>query len=226
MEPIKLIPLHSGRAEVWSNGAENLSVHLTYDVSNYLKSWPDAQPSVAFERADGEKYAHAWELDGPVLHIPLLLADTETPGMCKCMITMISGDGQTNTAVFCGIVTEGVSTLGKAPSEPELGIIEQVNAAAARAEAAANSGNGGIFFVRITSEDNETYTADKTCAEICVALEAGQMAYAIIQNTYYAPLVGADESTAIFSLVASLFGQLSVASAVISADGAVTVEMT
>lgn len=136
MEPIKLIPLHSGRAEVWSNGAENLSVHLTYDISNYLKSWPDAQPSVAFERADGEKYPHAWELDGPVLHIPLLLADTETPGMCKCMITMLSGDGRANTMVFYGSVTEGIDSLGEAPTDPELGIIEQVNLAAADANAA------------------------------------------------------------------------------------------
>lgn len=136
MEPIKLIPLHSGRAEVWSNGAENLSVHLTYDISNYLKSWPDAQPSVAFERADGEKYPHAWELDGPVLHIPLLLADTETPGMCKCMITMLSGDGRANTMVFYGSVTEGIDSLGEAPTDPELGIIEQVNQAAADANAA------------------------------------------------------------------------------------------
>lgn len=136
MEPIKLIPLHTGRAETWASGAENYSVHLTYDVSNYLKSWPDAQPSVAFERADGEKYPHAWELDGPVLHIPLLLADTEIPGMCKCMITMLSGDGRANTVVFYGSVTEGIDSLGEEPADPMLGIIEQVNMAAADANAA------------------------------------------------------------------------------------------
>ena len=136
MEPIKLIPLHVGRAEVWASGAENHSVHLTYDVSNYLKSWPDAQPSVAFERADGETYPHAWEMDGPVLHIPLLLADTEIPGMCKCMITMLSGDGRANTVVFYGSVTEGIDSLGEEPADPMLGIIEQVNLAAADANAA------------------------------------------------------------------------------------------
>lgn len=143
MEPIKLIPLHQGRAEVWANGAENQSVHLTYDISNHLKAWPDAQPTVAFERADGEKYPHAWELDGPVLHIPLLLADTEIPGMCKCMITMLSGDGRANTVVFYGSVTEGIDSLGKEPDEPSRGIIEQVNAAAARAEAAADRAESG-----------------------------------------------------------------------------------
>lgn len=133
MEPIKLIPLHQGRAEVWANGAENCSVHLTYDVSNHLKSWPDAVPSVAFERADGERYSHAWELDGPVLHIPLLLADTEIPGMCKCMITLLSGDGRANTVVFHGSVTQGIDSLGEVPADPMLGIIEQVNEDAAEA---------------------------------------------------------------------------------------------
>lgn len=133
MEPIKLIPLHQGRAEVWANGAENESVHLTYDISNHLKAWPDAAPSVAFERADGEKYPHAWELDGPVLHIPLLLADTEIPGMCKCMITLLSGEGRANTVVFYGSVTQGIDSLGEEPADPMLGIIEQVNEDAAEA---------------------------------------------------------------------------------------------
>lgn len=138
MNPIKLIPLHAGRAEVWSNGAEQHAVHLTYDISAYFSQWPDAQPSVAFERADGEKYPHAWELDGTVLHIPLMLADTEHRGTCKCMITLTSGDGRANTTVFYGSVTSGIDTLGETPTEPELGVIEQVNAAADRAEAAVS----------------------------------------------------------------------------------------
>lgn len=228
MNPIKLIPLHPGRTEIWANGAEQHAVHLTCDVSSFLSSWPDAAPAVAFERADGKKYAHAWELQDATLHIPLMLADTETPGICKCMITLLSGDGQANTQVFYGSILAGIDTLGEAPAAPEQGIIEQVNAAAARAEAAANGGGagsgGGVLFVRVTSEDGENYTADKTYADIRAALDAGQMVYAIIMNAYYAPLIGADEGTAIFSLVASLFGQLSTASAVITADGTVTVE--
>lgn len=170
MQPIKLIPLHVGRAEVWASGAENHSVHLTYDVSNYLKAWPDAQPSVAFERADGERYAHAWEMDGPVLHVPLLLADTEIPGMCKCMITMLSGDGRANTVVFYGSVTEGIDSLGEEPTDPMLGVIEQVNAAAVRAETAADraegaGGDSSMFVIHVTNN-----VADKTAAEITKAI--------------------------------------------------------
>lgn len=161
MEPIKLIPLHVGRAEVWASGAENHSVHLTYDVSNYLKSWPSAAPSVAFERADGEKYPHAWEMDGPVLHIPLLLADTEVPGMCKCMITMLSGDGRANTTVFYGSVTEGIDSLGEEPEEPMLGIIEQVNLAAADANAA-----------KVGAEDAQSNAEDAMDGAVSAAVSA------------------------------------------------------
>lgn len=161
MEPIKLIPLHQGRAEVWANGAENESVHLTYDVSNYLKAWPDAQPSVAFERADGEKYPHAWELDGPVLHIPLLLSDTEISGMCKCMITMLSGDGRANTVVFYGSVTQGIDSLGEEPADLMLGIIEQVNLAAADAHTA-----------KVGAEDAQSNAEDAMDGAVSAAVSA------------------------------------------------------
>ena len=136
MNPIKLIPLHGNRKEAWAKGTENCSVHLTYDMSNQLNAWPDAVPSVAFERADGEKYPHAWELDGAVLHIPLMLADTEVPGTCKCMITLTQGEGRSNTEIFYGVVTRGIDSLGEEPEEPMLGVIEQVNQAAADAHTA------------------------------------------------------------------------------------------
>lgn len=137
MTPIKLVPLNTGRAEVWSNGTENCSVHLTYDLSNYFKAWPGAQPSVAYERADGEKYPHAWERVGDVLHIPILLADTAVAGISKCMITVNSGDGRANTVVFSGRITKGIDSLGEVPDEPLKGIIEQINEAVVRCETAA-----------------------------------------------------------------------------------------
>lgn len=195
MEPIKLIPLHSGRAEVWASGAENYSVHLTYDISNYLKAWPDAQPSVAFERPDGEKYPHAWELDGPVLHIPLLLADTEIAGMCKCMITLLFGDGRANTTVFYGSVTEGIDSLGEEPTEPMLGIIEQVNLAAADANAAkvgaqnaqtaAEEAQGNAQDAAIAAEDSENAAKISEENALKYAQQAGE------QNT-----AAADEAAA------------------------------
>jgi len=161
MQPIKIIPLSANRTQVWSQGAEQRAVHLIYDVSAYLDKWPGAMPSVAFERADGEKYAHAFEMDGTVVHIPLLLADTQKSGMCKCMITLTRDDGIANTLVFYGTVTQGIDTLGEAPTDPQLGVIEQVNdaarraeLAAKRAEAAAGGGGGGGFYF----ETDETLT--------------------------------------------------------------------
>lgn len=139
MNPIKEISLHPGRAEVWSSGAENLAVHLTYDLTPFLTSWPTATPSVAFERADGQKYAHIFTLQGNILHIPLLQADTAVPGACKCMISVHAGDGHANTAVFCGRVMPGVDSLDEAPANPQQGVIEQVTAAAAQAQQALDN---------------------------------------------------------------------------------------
>ena len=137
MQPIRLIPLRAGRMEAWSNGAENNAVVLTYDMSAVLAIWPDAVPSVAYERADGEKYAHPCERDGAMLHIPLTLADTAVPGMCKVVVTMTNADGTANSAVYYGTVKQGIDTLGETPDAPEAGVIEQVNNAATRAEASA-----------------------------------------------------------------------------------------
>ncbi len=229
MNPIKYIPLRPSCTEIWASGAEQHAVHLTYDVGDYLKIWPDAVPSVAFERADGHKYAHAFELREHTLHIPLLLADTLVPGVCKCMITLTNGDGQANTAVFFGSMTEGIDTLNDAPDEPEMGIIEQVNAAAARAEAAAGlsgpaRGGSGILLAQITSDDGETFASDKTYDEILAALAGGQMVYAVLMNTYYIPLIGAADGVILFSLVAAIFGSVSMISMTISSDNTVMVE--
>ena len=137
MQPIRTIQLREGRMNEWARGVENAAVCLTYDMGDVLAVWPDAQPSVAFERADGAKYAHEWERDGDVLYIPLTLADTETAGVCKCVISMMRGDERANTVVFYGNVTQGIDSIGDAPTQPEMGIIEQCNDAAVRAEHAA-----------------------------------------------------------------------------------------
>lgn len=174
MEPIKKILLQQGRSEAWANGAENQSVHLTYDIGAHLSVWPDAVPSVAFERADGSKYPHAWELEGTILHIPLLLADTEVPGSCKCMITLTQGDGRSNTAIFYGVVTRGIDSLGEEPEEPMLGVIEQVNRAAADAHTAkvgaeaaqkeakdsADLASGYEYEARASASNARAYAAD------------------------------------------------------------------
>lgn len=137
MTPIKLIPLNKNKVEIWSNGAENCAVHLTYDIGDYLDAWPGAKPTVAYERADEEKYAHAWELHENVLHIPLLTVDTAKAGLSRCMITLHSGDGRANTVVFSGRITKGIDSIGETPEEPLKGIIEQINEAVVRCETAA-----------------------------------------------------------------------------------------
>lgn len=250
MTPIKCIPLHPDRADVWSSGAENLAVQLTCDISPFLAVWPDAQPAVAYERADGKKYAHAWSLQGSILHIPLVQADTCIPGVCKCMITLSSGDGKANTAVFCGNVTPGVDTLDDPPAAPEQGIIEQINAAVNDLQAryyvpnvsggmltwqptaddmpsvpaSPVGGGSGLLFVRVTADEEGNFSSDLPYAAIEQAVQGGQMAYAVIENAYYLPLIGLAENTAIFSIVASLFDSMTVLTAIITADGSVVIQ--
>lgn len=156
MIPIKMIPLVAGRAEEWANGCEQYAVHLTYDLKPILEKWPDATPSVAFERADGEKYPHAWEQEEDVLRIPLTKADTAIAGLCKCVVTVTSGDGQHNSDVFHGRVSQGLDTLGEEPDEPMQGIIEQVNGAAVRAESAAKN---AVDVAQTAQADAETASA-------------------------------------------------------------------
>ena len=160
MEPIKLIPLRAGRAEVWADGVENMAVDLTYYLSAQLKIWPDAQPTVVFERADGKQYAHSWTMDGPVLHIPLLAADTVIEGMCKCSISVQQGDGIDNTDVFHGLVTQGLDSMGDAPDDPERGVIEQINAAVSRAESASASASATADRLE-GAEDRAQLAADR-----------------------------------------------------------------
>ena len=50
------------------------------------------------------------------------------------------------------------------------------------------------------------------------------MAYAVIENTYFLPLIGLAEDAAIFSLIANLFDSMTLLTAIITADGSVVVQ--
>lgn len=161
MQPIKIIPLHAARTGSWSNGTEQGAVWLSADLSLFASVWPQGQPAVSFERADGQKYAHACRMEDNLLYIPLDYADTEVPGLCKCAVSWLDGEREVRTTVYYGHVQQTITTLGAAPTEPEKGIIEQVNAAAVRAEKAADraeaagGGGGGFYF-----ETDETLTLE------------------------------------------------------------------
>lgn len=133
-EPIKIIPLMENRTQVWSQGVEQYAVRLTLDLTPFISAWPDGQPAVAFERADGVKYAHAFEVAGDTLHVPLLYADTVVHGLCKLTVAWKTGDAEARTALYYGQIRQTITSLGETPGEPEQGIIEQVNAAALSAE--------------------------------------------------------------------------------------------
>ena len=155
MEPIRKIPLLEGRVETWSSGCEQYATYLVYNMAPILEKWPDAVPSVAFTRADDESYAHIYMIEDQQLLIPLMLADTEMPGRCKCMVTMTDVGGRTNSTIYHGNVLQGIDTLGEEPSDPQLGIIEQVNGAVVRAENAAEIATGTVAGLDETTESKK-----------------------------------------------------------------------
>lgn len=153
MNSVKTIQLSENRKQVWSYGAEQYAVRLTLDISHFIAAWPDGQASVAFERADGKKYAHAYTVDGNELQIPLLQEDTSVNGVCKLTVAWTQGMGVARTAVFYGEVRKTITSLGEKPTPPEQGIIEQCNNAASRAEIAAKRAEEAVGF-----ETDETLT--------------------------------------------------------------------
>lgn len=85
-------------------------------------------------------------------------------------------------------------------------------------------GGSGLLFVRVTADEEGNFSSDLPYAAIEQAVQGGQMAYAVIENAYYLPLIGLAENTAIFSIVASLFDSMTVLTAIITADGSVVIQ--
>lgn len=150
MRPIKIISLSEMHSAVWGKQGEQNAVFLSYDLTGWSNAWPNGAPAVAFERADGLKYAHDYLHEGNTLLIPVSRADTEKAGVCKLTISWIYAANEARSVIICGSVLPSIVSIGEKPTDPQLGIIEQVNAAAVRAEkaaeraeAAGGSGGGG-----------------------------------------------------------------------------------
>ena len=181
MEPIRKIPLLEGRVETWSSGCEQYATYLMYNMAPILEKWPDAVPSVAFTRADDESYAHIYMIEDQMLLIPLMLADTEMPGRCKCMVTMTDVGGRTNSTIYHGNVLQGIDTLGEEPSDPQLGIIEQVNGAADRAEAAAEIATETVAGLDETTEDKKAEIVE-TAEEQMERLKSSEVVEGLVKD--------------------------------------------
>lgn len=188
MNPIHLISLSEGQPQVWSRGTEQYAVHLICDVSDYLRCWPGAEISVAFERPDGQKYAHAFLQQGDQVIIPLLAADTAVPGLCKTAVRLHLQDAQANTCVYCGYVTQGVDSLDEAPGDVQQGIIEQTQSIMAASLAAAAR---DALTAQTAADDAQSAAAQSALDAARVsAIAAGNEAYTKSEsNRLFSPAI-------------------------------------
>lgn len=139
MNPIKVIPLSEMYTAAWGKQGENNAVHLSFDLTGWGNAWPDGAAAVAFRRADGKEYAHAYKREGNTLLIPVLNYDTEISGSCAVAISWLDNGNEARSVVIDGRVNPSIVSLGETPTPPEKGVIEQVNAAAANAGISAQT---------------------------------------------------------------------------------------
>lgn len=139
MNPIKVITLSEMHTAVWGKQGENNAVHLSFDLTGWGNAWPDGAAAVAFRRADGKEYAHAYKREGNTLLIPVLNYDTEIAGSCAVVISWLDNGNEARSVVIDGRVNPSIVSLGETPTPPEKGVIEQVNAAAANAGISAQT---------------------------------------------------------------------------------------
>lgn len=128
----------------WGIEGEHMATRLVLDLRPYLAAWPAAQASCAFRRADGTQYAHTCSVDAGILTLDLTDADTVQSGVCALTVSLSQDARIAKTLTFSGYIAESIHSLDNPPSAPEQGVIEQVNAAALRAEAAAKAAEDAI----------------------------------------------------------------------------------
>lgn len=143
---------------LWGYTGEDGATLLTYDIAKWLGKWPQGVPVCAYRRADGKEYAHACTLNGTQVEILLSKADAAREGVCMLTVGLLCDGRVAKSALFSGRVNRSVNSLCDEPTPPEDGMIEQVNAAAARAEEAARraedaAGSGGSADVEEATDE-------------------------------------------------------------------------
>lgn len=139
------LPEHSApQCPQWGIEGEHMATRLVLDLRSYLSAWPAAQASCAFRRADGTQYAHACSMAHGFLTLDLTDADTAQSGVCALTVSLTQDASIAKTLTFSGHIAESIHSLDAPPSAPEQGVIEQVNAAMQRAEAAAKAAEDAI----------------------------------------------------------------------------------
>lgn len=196
---------------------ENLARTIEFDVTTFLRKWPDAKISLLVKRKrDTQPYVAVTNLKDNILYWPVTATETEFAGEGKLEIRVISGDVIAKSAT--GKFTVQASMTGSEAEMPEAsqGWVNQVlsagNEAATSAalakqsaqiaqEAAAKLGEQEtpVLYVFISTDDMSTGTADKSIAEIVTAVESGRVVFAVLE-TILIPLIAQIDEELLFLL--------------------------
>ena len=196
---------------------ENLARTIEFDVTTFLRKWPDAKISLLVKRKrDTQPYVAVTNLKDNILYWPVTATETEFAGEGKLEIRVISGDVIAKSAT--GKFTVQASMTGSEAEMPEAsqGWVNQVlsagNEAATSAalakqsaqiaqEAAAKLGEQEtpVLYVFISTDEMSTGTADKSIAEIVTAVESGRVVFAVLE-TILIPLIAQIDEDLLFLL--------------------------
>lgn len=119
---------------------ENLARVVEFDVSGMLNKWPDAQITLLVRRRkEEEPYIARTTLEKGVLYWQIAAVDTEFSGNGLLEIHATLGDVLAKSAMCQYHVADSISGLGSDPPEPARSWVDEVIAAAARAQEASQA---------------------------------------------------------------------------------------
>lgn len=127
-----------GTRTLWGRQGENAAAVLCVSVQELMEEWPDGGPAAAFKREDETEYAHelVYDEDAGEVQVTLTSVDTAVPGVARLELSWIDDGMIKKTRIYEGEIKESINNLGEVPDPEYDGLIEQLGAAAARAEAA------------------------------------------------------------------------------------------
>lgn len=117
---------------------ENASRRIVFDCEAVLGEFPDAGIVCALRRAcDAEAYAKELTAEGKKRLLTLSAADVAAPGSLMIELRAVEADAIRKSAVYVGRIERGLSGQGDAPGNPVADTINNLEARAKEASAAA-----------------------------------------------------------------------------------------
>lgn len=135
---------------------ENASRRIVFDCEAVLGEFPEAGIVCALRRAcDAEAYAKELTAEGKKRLLTLSAADVAAPGSLMIELRAVEADVIRKSAVYVGRIERGLSGQGDAPGNPVADAINNLEARAKEASAAAAAAQAVADEVRARLEAGE-----------------------------------------------------------------------